>query len=102
MFSLMFFERGKFGRGLRNLAEQIPIVIPPHIVTSLMNEFSLVIAESVNAAPAELLDDFWLIFQLRLADGTGKYPLLCIFMKDFLNLSHRNADVGKDLLNMDT
>ncbi|XP_077542137.1 uncharacterized protein LOC144154903 [Haemaphysalis longicornis] len=81
---------------MRNLAKELPQVIAPHQVSSLMDEFSLIATENVDYSPSDRLDEFWQsIFELKLGDGALKYPLLGALVRALLSLSHGNADVER-------
>ncbi|CAN7984763.1 unnamed protein product, partial [Ixodes hexagonus] len=92
----VFLSEERSMASLRNLAKEVPQVIAPHQVSSLMDEFSLVTTERVDHGPSGRVDDFWQkIFELRLDDGSLKYPLLGALVKALLCLSHGNADVER-------
>ncbi|KAL3242570.1 hypothetical protein MRX96_021015 [Rhipicephalus microplus] len=60
---------------LRNLAQQVPEVVPPQEVSALMDELTLLSTEEFSSNPHERLDDAWQhIFSLLSKDGGPKYP----------------------------
>ncbi|KAH8020423.1 hypothetical protein HPB51_001721 [Rhipicephalus microplus] len=81
---------------LRNLAQQVPEVVPPQEVSALMDELTLLSTEEFSSNPHERLDDAWQhIFSLLSKDGGPKYPRTVKFVKAMLSLAHGNADVER-------
>lgn len=81
---------------LRNLAQQVPQVIAPTQVSTLMDEFTLISTEALHCDPHERLDEVWVrIFSLKNEDGAPRYPLVGKLVKALLSLAHGNADVER-------
>lgn len=81
---------------LRLLAARLPQVIEASKISALMDEHTLFQLEPTETNLSLSVDQHWQkVFELKKADGSAKYPLLCKVIKALLCIPHGNADLER-------
>ncbi|EEC07505.1 hypothetical protein IscW_ISCW005811 [Ixodes scapularis] len=91
-------ERESSSRDLRQLATKLPHVIQSQDVSALMDEYALLQLEPIEVYSSSRVDEHWhKIFEMKKADNSAKFPLLCRVVKALLCIPHGNADLERGL-----
>nr|XP_037268146.1 uncharacterized protein LOC119159479 [Rhipicephalus microplus] len=80
---------------LRLLAARLPQVIEASKISALMDEFTLFQLEPIETFSLSVDQHWQKVFELKKADGSAKYPLLCKVIKALLCIPHGNADLER-------
>ncbi|CAN8026599.1 unnamed protein product [Ixodes persulcatus] len=89
-------ERESSSRDLRQLATKLPHVIQSQDVSALMDEYTLLQLEPIEVCSSSRVDEHWQkIFEMKKADNSAKFPLLCRVVKALLCIPHGNADLER-------
>ncbi|KAL3228236.1 hypothetical protein MRX96_048683 [Rhipicephalus microplus] len=82
---------------LRLLAARLPQVIEASKISALMDEFTFFQLEPIETFSLSVDQHWQKVFELKKADGSAKYPLLCKVIKALLCIPHGNADLERGL-----